>query len=136
MSVNLNLAGPPGNIVSYVLTNALADAWVPTNRVLFVGFHITNRNGTARQVDVYWNDGTTSNHFWTGTVPANGGTSFSDLVFPIDPNASSGNSVAKKIRAKAAVGTDLTITFSFINLMPQVTQPGSGARSGGGAAHS
>lgn len=134
MSVNLSLAGPPGNIVSYVLTNALADAWVPTNRVLFVGFHITNRNGTARQVDVYWNDGTTSNHFWTGTVPANGGTSFSDLVFPIDPNASNGNSVPKKLRALAAINTDLTISFSFINLMPQVSQT-AGSRSGG-SAHS
>lgn len=133
MSVNLSLAGPPGNVVSYVLTNALADAWVPTNRVLFIGFHVTNRNGTARQVDVYWNDGTSSNHFWTGLVPANSGTSFSDLVFPIDPNASNDNSVPKKLRAVAAINTDLTITFSYINLMPQVS---ASARGGGGAAHS
>lgn len=136
MSVNLNLAGPVGPPVSYVLTASEADAWVPTNRVLLVGWHVTNRNGSNRQVDVYWSDGTTSNHFATKTVPTVDGWSFSDIAFVIDPNATNGNGVAKKIRAKAAVATDLTITFSFVNIMPQQSLPGTAGRGGGGAAHS
>lgn len=119
MSVNLAISGIPGPPISTVLTTSEADVFVPTEQGLFLSFAVANRNAAAQVVDVYWNDGTTSFNFYHKSVAAHDTTTFSDVMFPVVPSATNGNAVAKKIRAKAAVNTDLTITISFATTMSQ-----------------
>jgi len=126
MSVNLQVGGIPGNPTTTTLTASEADVFAPAangNPIMnVVGFSICNTDGSARNVELYWSDGTTSYQFFERSIAANESYVLADILIPLQPGATSGNGVAKKIRGLAAAANVVKVTPHYTTIMPQLTR--------------
>lgn len=125
MSVNLTVGGIPGNPETASLTTSEADVFAPSSngKLIFnvIGFSICNTDSSARNVELYWNDGTTSYQFFQRSIAADESYVLSDILIPLQPAATSGGGVAKKIRGLAAANTVVKVTPHYTTVMSQFT---------------
>lgn len=126
MSVNLQVGGVPGNPTTATLALAEGDVFAPSSSgspiINVVGFSICNTDGSARNVELYWNDGTTSYQFFQRSIPANESYVLADILIPLQPGATSGTGVAKKIRGLAAAADVVLVTPHYTTVTPQITR--------------
>jgi hypothetical protein len=123
MSVNLSIGGVPGTPVTVDLTTSEADVFAPASNgnptYNVVAISVVNITAGAVVASLYWQDGTTSKLFWRESVAANDTVAVSDILIPLLPGATSGNTVAKKIRGLAASNSAITVTVMYTIAGPQ-----------------
>lgn len=126
MSVNLQVGGIPGNPETTTLGIAEADVFAPSanGKPIYnvVSFSICNTDSVARNVELYWNDGTTSYQFFQKSIAADESYVLADILIPLQPGATSGGGVAKKIRGLAAAASVVRVTPHYTVVMPQLTR--------------
>ena len=105
-------------------TNA-TDVFAPTEGLHTVWSIAIANNDTSNacRIAIRWHDGTTAYDLYQGSVEAGETEGVTHgLPMPINPGATNGQGVAKKITAQAGSANDLTITVSSSRVMPQQTR--------------
>lgn len=97
------------------VTDVYAMAAGRTDLVTVIGVILANAGASPRVCSVWWTENSTDYLIWTGSVGA--GTTEKDVVqHPIRLDA---KSTARKIRAQAAAGNEVTVTLITATTNPQ-----------------
>lgn len=122
MTVGVNIGGVPQTAFPVVLSNSEGDVFAPSSGgnplVNVISILVVNTDGSARKVQLYVSDGTTSREFWEQSVAANSAVQV-DMLLSLVPGATNGNSVPKKIRGVAAAANVVHVTVSYTTMLAQ-----------------
>lgn len=125
MSVSINVQGSLGNPKTVTLGATEGDIYAPAAGgayEIIINIAVCNTDSSARVVNLYWSDGSTSYEFWRESVAA--GDTVEALGLPIRLQPNGGSGVAVKLRGKAAAGSVVNVTVTY------TTISGLGSRGG------